>query len=859
MRKITSLFSLLLLCMMGAMTAVAQNPDATPLTQTEVPTGYYYIASTSASIGTIESPYIADGANGSMMIVGKKHLTNDKVGIWYISKEADYTDTEGNSVPKYYIKSIETGNYWTTGPDCPLNSNAVYYQISYDADGSTYTFKGHPDQTTITNRTAVNYNGSAFNRTDDGANNTWKLIPVSYGESKTISLTCNYTLNGTAQTITNDAYTTYVGADLAKVAAGMTGAPSTYLVYTAEGTITAADNSYSYTAALSYPFSISTADATTYNYLRTRNGYNYNLYYDATTGHIISRNSPDGTPLTTMENVLVRKNLVANGQWSFTLKEGSLNQFYIANRANNLKMTLSSTADLTFVTLTETGTAFYVTNQNTGENIDSYDSSFSIKPSEKSDYAIGDIKENGIKYSADFSDENYIRGTIFRLPDWDESTDIETIKKTISTDNKQVGMLTDDAAKTFSEKEFSSLDELFKELDNETKDESKLVKPNEHKLYNIWFKRGEQYISCENNIADANGNVEETDDDARTVTAEDNGESPAMIFRFVPIENTTDQYYIQNVNSLQTLGTTVTDANTYATLKTIRRSNPEWGGKYSVAYNVTGTLGELALKDNAIAEGNTVNNNGYNAGQYLSAPYEKVNDTRKQANKFSNHLLTLTSASTEIEPGVVLYIREVTTLPVKFSKNSEYATINLPFAVSLPDDVKAYAATGVTTTTDGTQEVTMTEIEETVPANTAVVLIGKKNKEFDLTILADDNSSYEGTNLMTGATVKRTGLTAESYYGLSYNKDDGGVKFRKSNITTVPANKVYLTAESLASAGVENAAALAFNFGGNTTGIDTINKTTEADNVYYDLNGRRVLYPAHGLYVKGNGQKVFLK
>ena len=50
-----------------------------------------------------------------------------------------------------------------------------------------------------------------------------------------------------------------------------------------------------------------------------------------------------------------------------------------------------------------------------------------------------------------------------------------------------------------------------------------------------------------------------------------------------------------------------------------------------------------------------------------------------------------------------------------------------------------------------------------------------------------------------------------------------------------------------------------FNFGGSSTGINNAVVGNAENNVYYDLNGRRVLYPAHGVFVKGNGEKVYIK
>lgn len=52
---------------------------------------------------------------------------------------------------------------------------------------------------------------------------------------------------------------------------------------------------------------------------------------------------------------------------------------------------------------------------------------------------------------------------------------------------------------------------------------------------------------------------------------------------------------------------------------------------------------------------------------------------------------------------------------------------------------------------------------------------------------------------------------------------------------------------------------LQFNFGDNTTGIDGVEVDNEKDTIYYDLNGRRVLYPTQGVYVTNTGKKVFIR
>ena len=56
------------------------------------------------------------------------------------------------------------------------------------------------------------------------------------------------------------------------------------------------------------------------------------------------------------------------------------------------------------------------------------------------------------------------------------------------------------------------------------------------------------------------------------------------------------------------------------------------------------------------------------------------------------------------------------------------------------------------------------------------------------------------------------------------------------------------------------AASFTLRFGETTTGIDSVEAAADTDtDVYYDLSGRRVLYPTKGIYVKADGTKVFLK
>ena len=192
---------------------------------------------------------------------------------------------------------------------------------------------------------------------------------------------------------------------------------------------------------------------------------------------------------------------------------------------------------------------------------------------------------------------------------------------------------------------------------------------------------------------------------------------------------------------------------------------------------------------------------------------------------------------------------KVTEIPVTISEAAGWASVALPCAVQVPavDGLKAYYAKSV----NGDRM----QLEEVpggiVPANQGFLLAKEGGADVNLQILTGCDATLEG-NLLQPATAKRAGFEAESTYVLAKDGDD--VAFLQSTLTTVPANKAYLNAADA----VSHASVLSFSFG-DATGInDAVN--TDAEKVtYYDLNGRVVLYPQHGIFVTSKGQKVLIK
>ena len=205
------------------------------------------------------------------------------------------------------------------------------------------------------------------------------------------------------------------------------------------------------------------------------------------------------------------------------------------------------------------------------------------------------------------------------------------------------------------------------------------------------------------------------------------------------------------------------------------------------------------------------------------------------------------------DPGNYWQIEKVTSIPVKITA-AKYATVGYPFNVKVTNpDVKVYyaksAANGVMKLTEATDQI--------IPANEGAILYYEGGATTaNLDIVSETGAGFVD-NILTASTAKRTGFTTKTTYGLS-NKN-GVVSFRLNTDTYVPANKSYLLASKYNS-GSGNAQQLLFSFDNVVEGIDNaVVDGQNANKVYYDLQGRRVMYPAHGIFVTENGEKVFIK
>ena len=211
------------------------------------------------------------------------------------------------------------------------------------------------------------------------------------------------------------------------------------------------------------------------------------------------------------------------------------------------------------------------------------------------------------------------------------------------------------------------------------------------------------------------------------------------------------------------------------------------------------------------------------------------------------------------------YVYEVTEVP-SFKANitaAGFATFFAPAKVAIPVNVKAYyiAADGI-----NDNSVTLTQIEDVIPANTAVILEGAEG-EYSFNVSETGAAAVSG-NLLKG-TIINTNIIGQAY--VLGNDAEDGVGLYKTKMSTVQlsnasgsvsvflnnAYKAYLPASAVPAA-ANNAASFSFRFPG-TTGISEVKTENGEVKAIYDLTGRRVeAITAPGIYIVG-GKKFLVK
>lgn len=253
------------------------------------------------------------------------------------------------------------------------------------------------------------------------------------------------------------------------------------------------------------------------------------------------------------------------------------------------------------------------------------------------------------------------------------------------------------------------------------------------------------------------------------------------------------------------------------------------------------------------------NGNSTNDGRYLAVTNEYHNSSDGTASVAYNQA---TSTSQNATWSTDFAFEEVPSeeyagfaASVYEGKSGNYGTLNLPFAVYMPEGVTAKSVSY--DAADSSNELVESEISldnNILPANTPILLASETAQEYAFVPAPAFGTSAKETGFK--GTLGATAVTDENAYILSYENGTGSeIRFYllDSSDNVINANKAYFV---LSGANASTSLRLS---GGNTTAIEEIENTNADANAIYDLTGRKLdAITAPGIYII-NGRTVLVK
>ena len=188
-------------------------------------------------------------------------------------------------------------------------------------------------------------------------------------------------------------------------------------------------------------------------------------------------------------------------------------------------------------------------------------------------------------------------------------------------------------------------------------------------------------------------------------------------------------------------------------------------------------------------------------------------------------------------------------VPMHSVGEQKVATTCLPFDASNVTGAEVYTGK----LNDAKNALNMTKLEGGIPANQGVVLVGTADKA-TITIGATTATISENDLRGTIANIAFTDAAPRAnYLVFGKNGETAGFYAPSASVASIPANKAYLETSALSTA------AIALNFNGITTGVNTVVLGENGVNApVFDLSGRRVVAPVKGGVYIQNGKK-FIK
>ena len=188
-------------------------------------------------------------------------------------------------------------------------------------------------------------------------------------------------------------------------------------------------------------------------------------------------------------------------------------------------------------------------------------------------------------------------------------------------------------------------------------------------------------------------------------------------------------------------------------------------------------------------------------------------------------------------------------VPMNPVGEQKFASVYLPFDVNAVNGAEAY----VGTFNENKTALNMNKVEG-VPAGKGFVLVGDADAtKATLTIGTANSVESDLTGTLVTKAIAEGEQTNYLVFGKDKNSNSVGFYAPSASVTSIPANKAYLETSAL------SAAAIALNFNGTATGVNTVVLGENGVNApVFDLSGRRVVAPVKGGVYIQNGKK-FIK
>lgn len=751
-----------------------------------------------------------------------KKLSASAVFTFHITKGETTTYTFETAVSGKYMPAAADNNNdgGATAADAAASFVILTHTInetpSVTKDDGSYVIKNASDDK------AFDMSGDDFNQfcgwQGKGANCWYKIVPVTVSETETVTArNVTFTVQN-AEGVTDASLATSTTAPLAdgdEVAQTISMNPSKASAwYTLEcqatNKVVAADNAtfvYKLTEGTA-PFAYSTSTDRKWYLMRFQGSDNNFASYLNTTDANINVETA----------VKSFTNLLANEDKAFWSFEKSGYGVKVYNKLANKYLYIHTGNNQELLQLNDEGTELIVRPNNKG--------GFSLQKSGNANACFGHhvganlgVWNNGDSYNA-------VQSKVEFYPVLDKAKGFLTSNvENVNTNVNLLGVYMSDADKAALKTEFQNATDFaaLKTVNNKLLTAVNTT-PDENAYYQIKSVAGvnkNNYIYMSTINAQVNNTSKELVENNANATRIQAGKCNATtLWKFVPNDDKS-AYYLLNVNLNAYLGKIT--ANDQANIAMVKDKTA------TVAYTLnhrSGTKFALVLGDHCI--------NAYKGGDYENlGRYDNDGDGKDS-------------------DGNTWYLEKVTpsvSVPVSDAK---YASVAFPYDTKVTGDVKAYYASDI----DASGVITLSEYADgVIPANQGAILYSDAATTAVLNILTSSTAAAPEKNYLNAAVTKLAGFDADATYALG-KKGNGEVAFMLNGLTVITANKAYINKSDLTSGGI---ASNVLNFGQVATGVNTVVAGANDGVQYFDLQGRRVLYPAHGIFVTNTGKKVLVK